>query len=125
MSISPELAILSTERDGDAVLEVEGEIDMSSAPALDAVMASLDEQQPRLVVDLRKVGFIDSTGLCILLRAHRRLEEEGRRLVLADPSPAVRRLLDITGLSDVVDVRCDRSGHQRPERLVGAAGEGA
>lgn len=125
MSTSAELAILSTERDGDAVLEVAGEIDASSAPALDAVMASLDEQQPRLVIDLRKVSFIDSTGLCTLLRAHRRLDEQGRRLVLADPSPAVRRLLDITGLSDVVDIRCDRGGHQRAERLVGAAGEGA
>ena len=57
-----------------------------------------------LVVDLSGVYFMDSTGLAVLAVAHKRLQQAGGGLVLAGPTPAVRRSIDITGLDQMMPV---------------------
>jgi anti-anti-sigma factor len=56
------------------------------------------------VLDLSAVDFVDSSGLRVLIDAHQRLTDDRRSLVLADPSPAVRRLFDISGVIDYLNV---------------------
>ena len=57
-----------------------------------------------LVIDLRNVGFMDSSGLRALLVERRRREEAGGSMVLSNPTPLVIRLLEVTGVDRVLDV---------------------
>jgi anti-sigma B factor antagonist len=58
----------------------------------------------RLIVDLSGVDFCDSTGVNVLLAAHRQAREKGGDLELAAPRPAVRKILQVTGLETVFTV---------------------
>jgi anti-sigma B factor antagonist len=92
-------------------LEVDGEIDVSSAPGLlDSVLcAALASDHRQVVIDLRHVTFIDSCGLSAVLETNRRLRHNGAHLVIVRPSGMVRRLFEMTGLDSVLDLRPDWS----------------
>lgn len=86
------------EVDGVAVLVVRGEVDLVTAPRLDALVeeAILDHGAPRpLLVDLQECTFMDSTGLAILLRAQDRLGEDPGLAVVCLPAGAAARLLEL------------------------------
>lgn len=83
----------------DSTLTVTGEIDAHSAPELQQALAEL-QGDGDMTIDMAHVDFIDSSGLRVLLEAHASAEGAGRRLVVADPSPAVRRLVEISGLDN-------------------------
>jgi anti-sigma B factor antagonist len=95
------LSISSARDDATTVLEVRGELDFATAGALRAELldASRDDA-PTVALDLSGVGFIDSTGVSLLVQAKRRLDDAGRTLVLRSPSERVRRVLDLSGLGD-------------------------
>lgn len=100
-AIGPELT-LATDQDGvRAVITVTGELDAYSAPGLEEeVSRLLGENVTDLSLELSGTKFLDSSGLRAILTAQRRLAERDGRLALRAPSEPVRRLLDITGLSD-------------------------
>ncbi|MFE9252594.1 STAS domain-containing protein [Streptomyces sp. NPDC007088] len=81
------------------VVQVVGEADLDTAGELDtALTGEPDAARAVTVVDLSRTTFADSTILGVLLRAHARHEETGRRLVLAGPlEDVLRRLFDVTG----------------------------
>jgi stage II sporulation protein AA (anti-sigma F factor antagonist) len=58
-----------------------------------------------LVIDLRNVPYIDSSGLRALILEHRRRVEAGGSLAVTNPTPLVVRLLDLTGIGRVLPVR--------------------
>lgn len=99
--------------DGTNFITVTGEIDIATVRSLDAVLSGLSAQN--LVVDLRGVTFMDSTGLHSLLRARNRVHGDGGevRLLLGEAGH-IRRLLDAAGVLDqffVDDVtQADRPG---------------
>jgi len=82
-----------------------GEIDLNTAQTL-SVAIELAEQRapPRLTVDLSGVTFIDVSGLRVLLQAARRARTDGRRFAVARPSHQVARLLELTAISQSLDV---------------------
>jgi anti-sigma B factor antagonist len=94
--------LLRIERTDDG-LRLHGEIDGSSADELANLLDPLPGTGD-VVVDLADVGFIDSSGLRVLIDAHQRAERSNRLVVLAHPSAVVRRLLDITGLTDYLRI---------------------
>ena len=100
-ALGPELT-LATERAGTrAVVSVKGELDAYSAPGLEEeVTALLADDVADLVFDLSETKFLDSSGLRAILTAQRRLADRDGKLALRAPSEPVRRLLDITGLTD-------------------------
>lgn len=82
---------------GVKVVALEGELEVSEAPALRDLMGALIEgPQSRVLLDLGQVSFIDSSGIGVLVGAHRRAEEAGARIGLASPSPGVRRVFELT-----------------------------
>jgi anti-sigma B factor antagonist len=87
-------------------MSVHGEIDLYTVPRLQRELASVlqTEGQVRLIVDLSGVDFCDSTGVNVLLAAHRQAREKGGDLELAAPRPAVRKILQVTGLETVFTV---------------------
>ncbi|MEV5974726.1 STAS domain-containing protein [Streptomyces sp. NPDC051921] len=88
---------------GTAVLSVGGELDMETAHLLEAHLTDLIRQgRARLVLDLSALGFMDSSGLNVLIRAVHQARAHGGDLYLAAPTPAVRRILEITGVTTTI-----------------------
>jgi anti-sigma B factor antagonist len=86
-----------------------GEIDLYTAPRLHGeLVAILSGDEPvQVVVDMSGIEFCDSTGMNVLLAAHRRAREQGGDLELAAPRPAIRKVLQVTGLESVFTVLDD------------------
>jgi anti-anti-sigma factor len=83
------------------VLTVTGELDLASSPALEQELQRAREGGAELVVvDLRELEFMDSTGLNVLVKAHHEAQESGRRFGLVRGTAQVQRLLSLTGLED-------------------------
>jgi anti-sigma B factor antagonist len=87
-------------------MSVHGEIDLYTVPRLQRELANVlaTGEAVRLVIDLSGVDFCDSTGVNVLLAAHRQAREKGGALELAAPRPAVRKILQVTGLETVFTV---------------------
>jgi anti-sigma B factor antagonist len=84
-----------------------GEIDLYTAPKLQADLAAIiDGASPatRVVIDMSGVEFCDSTGMNVLLSCLRQVRERGGELELAAPRPAVKKILQVTGLDAVFTV---------------------
>jgi anti-sigma B factor antagonist len=86
-----------------------GEIDLYTAPRLHGeLVAVLSGDEPvQVVVDMSGIEFCDSTGMNVLLAAQRRAREQGGDLELAAPRPAIRKVLQVTGLESVFTVLDD------------------
>lgn len=90
---------------GVQVIALGGEIDLHTAPRLDeALFSAIDEGAHRVLVDLAATTFVDSTVLGILLRAHRRLDDAGGRLVVVSNDPRILRTFELTGLDRTLAV---------------------
>jgi len=80
-----------------SVLELKGDLDVSSAPTLQAALQQLMDDGKRLVVlDLEAVPFMDSSGLGVLVAAHRRLTAAGGQIALASAAPALKTVFKLT-----------------------------
>lgn len=89
---------------GWRLIAAAGEIDISSAPALEqAIDLALDDGADRIALDLGNVTFMDSTGLRTLITTQRRLNDPGDLAVVVGAGP-VRRLLEIAGVADMLVV---------------------
>jgi anti-sigma B factor antagonist len=109
--------------DGVAVVVVEGEHDVYTAPSLSEQLDSLLEEGVPFVIDLTPTTFVDSSVLRVLLEARRNADERGVGFAVAlgqDDSGPVRRVLDITGLVPVLPVHSARD-----DAIAAARGEGA
>ncbi len=89
------------ERDGSLILKVEGDVDLATAPLLDEQLErATASDAAMIVVDLDDVGFIDSSGLFVLVRHTSRSRQNGRRVCLTKGSKQAQRLFKITGVLD-------------------------
>jgi anti-anti-sigma factor len=95
---------LRIERKLDAdgvVLVLAGELDLASSPALDRQLRELDGTNPgRLLIDLSRLDFMDSTGLAIMIGAQQSAQDNGHRLSLRPGPGQVQRLFELTGVLD-------------------------
>ncbi|HET6860474.1 MAG TPA: STAS domain-containing protein [Streptomyces sp.] len=88
--------------DGATVISVSGHVTVYSAPLLRAVLVDLTHQGcVRLVVDLSLAGFLDSTGLGVILGGLKRCRAQGGGLVLVITEERVGKILRVTGLVKV------------------------
>ncbi|MEU1125411.1 STAS domain-containing protein [Streptomyces sp. NPDC005899] len=86
-----------------AILTVAGEIDVDSAPALRTKALELIRQgRAHLVLDLAAVGFCDSSGLNAMIAILRYAKDRHGSLSLAGSPPHVTRLLDVTGVGELI-----------------------
>lgn len=101
--------------DGLHVISVHGELDLETAPQLEAPLdAALAAGESSIVIDLSDCEFIDSTGIAVIVRAWQRVsgngsgEGLGGDLVLCCSNDQVNRLLKITGVESSISIHPDR-----------------
>jgi anti-sigma B factor antagonist len=86
-------------------LDLEGEVDVYTAPQLKQALLERTEQGAgRVVVNLANVEYIDSTGLSALINGHTALLQTGGVLFVVSPRPRIARLLALTGLASRLSV---------------------
>ena len=92
-------------KDGIEVLDVQGEIDMYTAPRLRELLIDLvSKGSYQLVVNLGKVGFLDSAGLGVLIGGLRRVRAHDGSLDLVCTQQRILKILKITGLTEVFGI---------------------
>ena len=98
----------TSERADGVHVELSGELDISTAAGVESRLMEVEKAAPeRLVLDLRRVNFIDSTGLSMIINADGRARKDGRRLTIVSGDGVPRRILRTVGLEDRLDVQTD------------------
>ena len=100
-------------------VELSGELDFARAYTFDEEMRRLEAQKPgSIVLDLRKLNFLDSAGLGRVVALHRRATRDGRRLVVVRGARAVERLFALTALDLRLEMVSDPLAALRPTPAV-------
>jgi len=88
---------------GVPIIRAGGQIDMSNYVEVHGlILAEIEEGHPHIVLNLRKVDFMDSAMLGMLLRSLDKAEQRGGLLVLVT-NPFIDRILSVTGLTNIFD----------------------
>jgi anti-sigma B factor antagonist len=99
-------SISTSDCDGRSVVVIRGELDLATAPDLEAALTERLDAGQDVVVDLRELAFMDSTGLRVLVSAHARVEgsTQSVRIVRPRPDAPIARILAIAGVESVLDL---------------------
>lgn len=84
-------------------LELGGELELSTAPAFSTQLEqAISDGTETVVVDMSRLEFLDSTGIALLVEAHKRLnrDDEDRFVLVPSEALAVKRVMEVTGLND-------------------------
>jgi anti-sigma B factor antagonist len=101
MSAEEQLHIVTKHWADRLIFELEGELDIVSARLVDEALTNADlDGAHAVVLDLRGVDFLDSTGLRAIFRVRNRVREAGRQFAVTEGSPQVQRLLNLTRLGE-------------------------
>src|SRR5207253_1178649 len=108
---------LAVRRDGAVpILSLSGELDIAVVGRVEQGLVPLEEQRPAiLVLDLRGLAFMDSSGLRLVLEADRRARRDGRRLVVVRGPDAVHRVFTVATLDKRLEI-VDDPADVRPAR---------
>lgn len=91
--------------DEASIIDLEGEVDVYTAPQLkQQIITLLDGGVRRVVVNLTAVDYLDSTALGVLIGGLKRLRERDGTLDLICPNPRIKRIFEITGLDKIFDI---------------------
>jgi len=104
--------MLHVERSGggdELRLVLRGKITLMDTPGLRKLMlGTIEESAGGVIVDLGDVGFLDSSGVAVLVEGWRKAQDSTKSFVLLDPSPAVMRVLELSQLDEIFDIRSSR-----------------
>jgi anti-sigma B factor antagonist len=110
-----EFALHFTAEQGTPTLVVTGELDLAtSADLRTRIMSVIEHSDSDLVLDMRNVTYIDSSGLSVVLDAREQLDRKQRTLIVGDPSDSVTTILEICGLTERIAVSVTGSGTDDP-----------
>ena len=99
------LSLETREEEGAVRIAVAGELDLSSALTFDEEVRRAEERKPRtIILDLRKLRFMDSTGLRLIMSAQSRARTRDRRLAIVLGSEPVKRLFRLAGVSRRLEI---------------------
>ena len=108
LSVPEDFSVDITADGGDLIVTVRGELDVLTAPFLwEQMEPALADLTGKLVLDFGELGFIDSMGLGVIVRAHSRLRGESteRQIIVRHLNAHARKVFEITGLDRVLDVQ--------------------
>jgi anti-anti-sigma factor len=108
---SPGLTVRESHAGGEYRLVLVGELDIASAPILEATVARLCEDgRSASVLDLSELTFMDSTGLRAVLAADKMCQDYGHRFSLTGATGAVQRLFELTGVMGALQFEAEGPG---------------
>jgi anti-sigma B factor antagonist len=112
---------IASERRGDRlVMALSGELDLVNAPRWEEELVGIEADSPgTLILDLREVTFIDSTGLRAVIAADQRARSAGRRLVVVRGAEPVDRLFAVTELDQRLEIADDPDSVDGPGTTAG------
>jgi len=93
---------------GLAVCHVEGEIDINSSPGIKKAFDKLIAQKaPKIIINLSKVTYVDSSGLATLVEILKNMKSYGGRMRLTNMSSKIKSLFEITKLERLFEIMAD------------------
>src|ERR1700733_105407 len=125
MVTAVELNVSSRSQGDHELVIATGEIDLYTAPRLQSEIAAVIASAApasRVIIDMSGVEFCDSTGMNVLLSCLRQARERGGGLGLAAPRPAIKKILQVTGLDAVFTIAvtpASNNGLPRPRAPEG------
>lgn len=104
------MAVRIDPREGLTVCHIDGEIDINSSPAIKKSFDKLISQKtPKIVINLSKVTYVDSSGLATLVEMLKNMKSYGGRMRLASMSPKIKSLFEITKLEKLFEIMADEA----------------
>ena len=86
-------------------MQLEGEIDLHVSPEVAESLRTMIEKKPRrVVVDLAKVTYLDSSGLAVLIEGMQNVQEYGGNFALANVQESVQHIFDLARLDQVFQI---------------------
>jgi anti-anti-sigma factor len=101
MATPPEdFSISTAEDDGRVHVTVRGELDLATAPEFEQIVMERIDAGQDVVIDLRELDFMDSSGVRVLVAAHARAGRSGARLIVVRPGEGsvVGKIIEVSGL---------------------------
>ena len=96
--------IINKKKDGSAlVIALEGRLDTTTAPELEAELKTCLDGVTDLTLDMTNLDYISSAGLRVLLSAHKTMMKQGQMKVI-NASEIVKEVFDVTGFSDILNM---------------------
>lgn len=112
MNIAPFNVEVESSGEGIDTFAITGELDQATAGELrEPIDKAIENGTSAVVIDMTRCGFIDSTGLGVIVEAWKKLQERNgteARFAICCPEPEVRRLLEVTGLDQAIAIRDTR-----------------
>lgn len=99
-----EFAVRHEVEGADHVVWVRGDVDAATAPLLEDELESLLSSTRHVVLDLSHVGFVDTPGVGVIIRAVNLLRDRGQRMTLRGPAPMTQRVFETLGLTRLVSI---------------------
>lgn len=96
------MTVNKTQQGGELIVEIEGRLDTSTAPQLEASLDTLDGVT-KLVLDFEKLEYISSAGLRVLLGAQKKMNAKGE-MVIRNVNDTIMEVFDITGFADILTI---------------------
>ena len=105
------LTIEKQQNDAEIYVLVSGEIDAFTAPKLrEELLPLADGQTPSIIVSLKNVSYLDSTGLGVFIGLFKQVKKNNGELRLIDLSDRLKRLFEITGLNNIITISAKSEG---------------
>jgi len=93
------------EQTGSTIIDVTGDIDMRTSPGFRKTLLESLKNTPRLVVNLREVRYVDSSGIASLVEVFKEARNRNKRLVLFGLNATVHDVLQLTRLAKIFEIR--------------------
>ena len=99
------MKIQTTNQSDVQVIELEGELDFHSSPELRSRLGELTAKQaPKILIDLKKVDYMDSSGIATFVETFQKTKRYNGRLILAELTPTVRGVFEIAKLESIFEI---------------------
>jgi anti-sigma B factor antagonist len=95
---------MSRQAENAVILDVEGNVDLKHSPAMRKALLDSLRLAPRVVVNLKEVPYIDSSGIATLVEGLKASHELKNRLILTGLSPMAYKVLDLTHLTPLFEI---------------------
>ena len=93
------------EQNNETIVVIEGRVDTVTAPDLELKVSQIWAQQGIILVfDCEKLEYVSSSGLRIILSAHKQVTAKGGKFILRNLSKEVRSVIDLTGFSRILTI---------------------